>query len=195
MSVEEVRQVLDDLLNGPEPDWTADPAWALLEDERAMSRKARRFLALQAKIEAVAKLFADEIEELAQRRTAVLRPMLNDLDHLREALRLWHQGRLAENPRAITIHLPGGTLASQEAQDKWDWDDGLFAKWADENLPNVLVPQPAKVNHAEARKALNVKAVKGQAITPDGEVVPGLTITKGGDDQSGRHFRIKGGPK
>lgn len=195
MTVEDVRAVLDDLLNGPEPDWTADPAWALLEDERAMSRKARRFLALQAKIEAVAKLFADEIEELAQRRTAVLRPMLNDLDHLQEALRLWHQGRLAENPRAITIHLPGGTLASSEAQDKWEWDDATFAKWAAENLPAALVPQPDKVSHTEARKALNVKAVKGQAITPEGEVVPGLTITKGGDDQSGRHFRIKGGPK
>lgn len=194
MSVDEVRQVLDDLLNGPEPDWTADPAWSLLEDERAMSARARRYLALEAEIKATTAMFVDEIVALTMRRNEIVGPMQRRLEYLATSLRLWHQARLAQNPKALTIHLPGGTLKSQEAQDSWEWDDVLFAKWADENLPDdVLIPQPAKVDHAKARKALNVKAVKGQAITAEGEVVPGLTITKGGEDQSGRHFRIKGG--
>lgn len=203
MSVDEVRAVLDDLLNGPEPDWGSEIPPPAPEDERAASRMVHRYLDTQAEIVRINDMFGEEIAALENRRDALLEGVdgqhgpVARLAKLKSALRLWHQARLAEDDDAITIHLPAGTLASSKAQDEWVYDEPMFIAWARKNAPSLIVepvPEP-RIVKGDARKMLNVTGRNGKAVTDTGEIIPGLTIKPGGEDMSGRHFRIKGGPK
>lgn len=98
-----------------------------------------------------------------------------------EALAMFHQVKLAENPDANkTLVLPMGSMPSRKLPDRWVFDDATFDAWAIENLPGAVEYPPPKVKHQDAKKLLKDGRISdGRVILADGTAVPGLEIVTG----------------
>lgn len=93
-------------------------------------------------------------------------------------LRRYHEARLAEDPKAKTLHLPAGDLVARKQPDVWDIDDETLLVWAEANNRNDIVRRPEpEVDRNAVKKAF--AAAAGKAVTSDGDVVPGITVTDG----------------
>jgi len=137
---------------------------------------------------------ADQFRDVAEKMIADIRAeadrhietLLDKADWCRGSLELFHRKELAQNPKAKTIQLPCGTLVSSAQQPEWDIDDDTYMKWALERNPEtdtVKFPPPPdpKVMRTEVKKEFKDAAVSdGKVVLPDGEVVPGITVTERG---------------
>lgn len=77
-----------------------------------------------------------------------------------------------------TIILPYGKLATRPVADKWEVADAdAFMKWAGEGHPELLktTVKPESITAIKAALELNSD---GDVMTPEGEPVPGVTVTK-----------------
>lgn len=180
-----IEQDLDEYLAGPDPDYDTDPEPPQDADEA--NRRLRRLARIRADIAQVEETAARQIEQVnawAERRYEVLH---NRARWEQDGLEMWHRAVLADDPSRKTISLPCGTLKSRVQQPVWDFDDETFIAWAleqDYATPLVRVPEPKPaVDKAAAKKALITQiegAAPGEprpAVTPEGEVVPGVTVT------------------
>lgn len=107
-------------------------------------------------------------------------------------LRRYHEGRLAEQGidvhdvsrdewgkvRDKTIKLPAGELVARKGADEWLVDDDVLLAWAKANKRTDIVrPRPDEVDRNAVKQAFIAAA--GKAVTTDGDVVPGITVTEG----------------
>jgi hypothetical protein len=193
----ETRATIDALLGGEEEiDYTVDPEpdeW-LGRDEITASRMVHRYLRTNDEIARTTALFDAEIERMREARDAALRPLKQRLQWLDSMLKLWHKARLDEDPTATTVRLPTGTLTSAKAQDAWVYDEAKFLAWARVNAQGAVRVPPVveTIDRNEARKLLaeTISVIEREAvIKATGELVPGLTIRRGGFD--GRHYYVK----
>lgn len=174
---------LEDEMLGEEPDWESEPADLpdLDSANRMLGRLAhmRRAAATDAEVAhaqiAQVEAWAAGRAELHQRQEA----------WLLATLRNYHQAVLALGG-AKTLDLPNGTLRARAGQPQWDIDDEAFVPWALALNANELLRVKIEPSKAAIKEAFEVgplvSAVDGTpfdhhpAVTPDGEVVPGITI-------------------
>jgi Bacteriophage Mu Gam like protein len=187
---------------GGDPDTYPDDL--IPDDELGASRLVHRYAATLAETERVRSLFDAEITRLAERQAELLDDLAARAERLAGTLRLYHQARLREDPKRLTITLPGGTLTSRRADDVYVYDEPAFIAWATAHLPGAVVtPEPApRIDKRKARALLSdrlgvTEDERGPLSVPvdatTGEIVPGLSITRGGPDRSGRTYTIKPG--
>lgn len=154
----------------------------------------RRLHRLRAERERVEGMYDTLIAELNERRAAQVDPIKATIDWLEQALALWHHARIQEDPKALTVHLPSGTLRSAKAQPRWTYDAPTeFLVWAQANATAAvrLVPAKDEIDKNEAKKLLGpiIDVVDGRAVIKEtGEKIPGLKIEPGGDYELGRFY-------
>lgn len=139
-----------------------------------MVRRIARNRRLLAVHEEVARGEIARIEEWLVTQRAAL-----DTTFVEEALRLYHEARLARDPKAKTIHLPSGSLVARKLPDRWEFDDDAFLAWAQDRRTDLIRMRDPEVDKPAAKKALRVLD-DGQIIDgTSGEFVPAVTVTPG----------------
>jgi hypothetical protein len=118
---------------------------------------------------------------VARMRDVVDRRLANLDQHeevLLEALEVYHQMKLAEDPDgAKTIVYPCGTLVSRMGQPSYDVDTDIFDAWALQNLPGAVEHPEPKVSWSAAKKLLkDARVSDGRICLTDGTVVPGVVV-------------------
>lgn len=167
----ELDALVDRIENDPES-IDAD-AWLIRDLDRAdrTLRKLARFDAEMADIEA---LYQQRLEELKLWVEGERKRDARRREFFEACLAVFHQARLAADPRAKTLRLPSGEHRSYGGQPAWTYtDEAAFVAWAEKNRPDLLRKDP-KPNRDAVKKAFHVK--DGQAVTDEGEVVPGLLV-------------------
>jgi hypothetical protein len=161
---------LDEWLIGDEDDLT-DPNPGDLEHVerllRGIAYREREIARARDFAQAVRDRVAEWLEQEEKRLST---------DHHRLVLEGYHRARLAEDPRAKTITLPSGTLTARAGQARWSIDADYFVPWAQAHAPE-LVRTKVEPALSEAKRALTVD--NGNAVTQDGEVVPGVLVEPG----------------
>lgn len=104
---------------------------------------------------------------------------LESTSFLAGLLRRYHEDRLAEDPKAKTIHLPAGDLTARKGPDRWDIDEPTFLTWAQDNLREDVIRRRVEVDRQALKRAPYRVTVSGTVVDPDGEVIPGVTVTEG----------------
>ena len=176
---------LDDALSEPLPIESVDAI-----DPTMAERMLRRVLRLRRQYdadEAVAKAQREQVDAWLARRKA---RMETDTAYLEECLRQYHEARLAEDPKARTIHLPSGTLAARKKPDAWVFDDDAFIEWAQARTPELLRTK-VEIDRPTVKQTLVVND-DGRVLHFDsGEFVDSVRVEPGevtftlkpGDDQ------------
>ncbi len=140
-------------------------------------RKLAVYAAKLAEAEAFAQRERDRLDVwLAGEREAAA----DSSSFLSGLLRRYHEDRLAEDPKAKTIHLPAGDLTARKSPDRWEVDDDehLIA-WAEQSgWGEVVRRRDPEVDRNALKRTFHV-APGGTVLAPDGEVVPGVTVTEG----------------
>lgn len=132
-------------------------------------------------------------------RTAVLKAVADALKAEAEADRHELFAALVElykesGAKSLDVRLPDGTkvatisLAIEQSKPVVT-DHGALLAWALENRPEWCREIPARTDVAEAAVFESVEFTPdGQAVTSDGEIVPGVAVTPGG---SPRNFSVR----
>lgn len=168
-------------LEGPEPDWDAEPGAP--ENADAAGQWLRRLASITRSLET---LVAERDREVA-RIDDVYGPRIRRLTGYREWLehslqQFMARARAADEKKA-SIRFPYGVLSSTKRQPKWDFDDGAFVAWASVNAPALVrTPPPADPSPVKDEVKRLVKEgvwlVKdGKLVDGDGVIVPGVTVT------------------
>lgn len=186
---------IEQVLSGPEPAYSETPQAAMPQEQVQAMYYLRRLHRLRSERERVEGMYEKLIEELNERRAAQVDPIKATIDWLEQALALWHHARLQEDPKALTIHLPTGTLRSAKAQPRWTYDDeAAFLEWASKHAAEaVRHPDMPKdqIDKNGAKKVLGeiIDVIDGRAVVKEtGEKIPGLKIEPGGDYELGRFY-------
>lgn len=199
---------IDDVIEGPDPDDEFDPAARAGADMVEADRMIRKALRLRRELSELLDVFDAHIGALYAARDTAVSDATEKIGRLELALRLWHQARLAEDPKRKTIRLPHGTLTATAAQESWEYDDPVFLEWAREHAQGAIrppKPRPDEIAKSDARKVLapilqtqvvdgvtmTVVDGDGHPIDVNGEKIPGLIVQPGGTDNTGRHYKIK----
>lgn len=144
----------------------------LLRADKAMD-VLRKLDAKKAEMEALYRARLDELDEF---RDAHLRRDARVRSFFAARLEDFHRRRLAEDPKAVTIHLTGGTLKSNAGQPTWTYsDEAAFIAWAEREWPDLLRTDP-KVDRNAVKAAFRDSVKDGRAVTGHGEMVPGLVV-------------------
>lgn len=143
---------------------------------RALRRLARYRRARQAAVDAAATEIQRIVDWRDERVDKIDRRIRWELD----GLELYHRARLGDDPTAKTLHFPCGTLHARKTQPAFDYDETTFLPWAQEHAPDLVRLKP-QVDRTAAKTALVAPDLgegdTGPALTPDGEIVPGVTVT------------------
>ena len=167
MTVSDAWQDLDEHLIGDEDELHDDRPMDLERAERLLRARARRIREME-QWEMVAQAERDRLEAwLADHRKRL------STEWIDQQLEAFHRARLADDPRAKSISLPSGTLVARQGQPAWDINPDVFLPWAQSHAPD-LVRVKHEVDRAAVKKALLVEG--GNAISADGEVVPGVQV-------------------
>lgn len=146
-------------------------AWAM--------RKLRSIRSKQAEYDQVA---VDERARIDRWLDEVKAPLDRDA-HFFEAILMDYAYRCRENPDdgRKSIALPTGKVSTRSTQPKWTVDTERFVEWARAHQPD-LIRVREDVDLTKARQTLDLhEASSGLvAISPDGEIVPGITVEPGG---------------
>lgn len=125
-------------------------------------RKTKEVQELASKRIAQVQAWADKQEEEYDRQIAVFEAMLQP----------WAMREL-DGAKKRSIKLPQGTLGFRKAQPRFEQDEKALLPWVKESSPEHLVIRET-VNWNELKKLLTVAGEL--AMTPDGEVVPGVKV-------------------
>jgi len=182
MTISDEYAALDAELAGPDPEYDAEVP-AAPGDPEGVNRALRRLARHHRERDAVTAVHQAELDRVRDRLDARLEIVDKAIAWEEEGLGMYHRARLADDPTAKTLHLPSGTLKSRGQQPAWAYDDVVFIAWAERHRPDLVrTPEPKpEVDKAAAKKVLVVPALaadeSGPAVTVDGEVVPGVTVT------------------
>lgn len=163
-------QDLDDHLIGDEADlaeFTDDTPWDLDRVERLLRTRARR-VRRQQQAQMLYDAEKERLDDWLGREKE-----RHSTDWIDQQLEAFHRARLADDPRAKTINLPSGQLVARQGQPVWDINPDMFLPWASSHAPD-LVRTKVEVDRPAVKKALVVEGPN--AISPDGEVVPGIVV-------------------
>lgn len=175
------EQDLDEFLAGPDPDY--DQAPEPPQDADDADRRLRRLAKVRAEMAQIGEHAQAQIERINEWHARRVEVLAKRALWLEEGLEMWHRAVLADDPTRKSISLPCGTLKSRVQQPAWEFDDETFIAWASEHAPELVrIPEPKpQVDKTAAKKALGFLAKEGSsngiAVTDDGEVVPGVTVT------------------
>lgn len=175
VSTERAWSEIEDALLDAEPDY--DEAPEPLPDLEAVNRELRRVARIRRERDTYRDLVETEIarlrEKLAEKDDQTIRRERWHLDRLRR----FHEAALARDPRSKTIGFPNGKLKARAGQPSWEIDDGEFIDWARANGAADLL----RVTYAPDRVTMKHRlgVVDGHAVTPDGEVIPGIEVNDG----------------
>lgn len=181
MTIAEEHHDLVDDLAGDDPDYeqpAADPG-----DVDGVNRALRRYARLQRERDAVVQVHEAELDRIRRRMTSRLEVIDRAIQWEADGLAMYHRARLADDPQAKTLHLPNGTLKARAQQPAWEYDDEQLLAWLTEHRPDLVrIPEPKPAaDKAAVKKALVVPSLdvgeSAGAVTEDGEVVPGVTVT------------------
>lgn len=171
--------VSDDATVGTPPPWEID-------GERTAAWCARRLGMAEAE-RAAAKVEADRLRALADEYEArVARRTERTITYMLGRLRLWHDGILAEQPRRLTVDLPGYQLRRRAGTVSTEvTDPEAFTAWAtdrDDDATYLDYPDP-KIKKAAIKAAFAGKVSTDPGTFPavdeaTGEVVPGIAFTR-----------------
>jgi phage host-nuclease inhibitor protein Gam len=195
-----IEDEIEEVLSGPELDTSDPPAQPSATEDRQAMFMMRRLARLRAERQRVEQLYTDVLDELELRRRSQLDPIEATIDWLEQALALWHHARLQENPKALTVHLPTGTLVSSKAQPRWTYDDAAaFLEWATTHAADLVRrPEPKdEIDKNAVKKWLSDDKVyeirdDGRVVIKEGgEFVPGVRVSPGGDFDLGRFYRVE----
>jgi len=192
----DINDEFDEALAGDTPDFDAPPAPALDLDQAtqwvAQVARARR---LREEYQAA---HAAAVARLNTRLNARLEALGQQESWYEEALTMYHRTAIANDPAALTIPTPAGTLKSTKTQPTWEfYDEDAFTTWAIENLPAVIAEPPPppepKIVKATVKKALKddaeavlkVAGTSDAVLTHDGAPVPGLRVLP-----PGRNYKV-----
>ncbi len=139
-----------------------------------------------AQIAAIEAAIAPYIEPITRWRDAQIERLTHDALHWESLLVAYHRAQLAEDPKAISIVRPHGTLKSRKNPDRWEFEEAAFVAWARAHSPELIRTKE------EIDKALTKKTL---LVGDDGEVqlqcgeelvdVAGVSVTVGE-----RHFEV-----
>lgn len=172
---------LDALLSGDEPAWDDEPeAPAGADQANGYLRSLGR---LQRQLDDVKELANSERARVDLWESVETGKLQSRMRWLRQALALYHQSLLTENPARKSLSLPNGTLRVRAMPDAYDFTPE-FLEWAQVSAPELVrqkPPPPPEVDKAAAKRRLVVAGYSGGralVVTPEGESVPGVTVTK-----------------
>ena len=173
---------MTDDLTGPDPDWEAEPE-APAGDEN-VDRTLRRLARIRREANAARIVHDAEILRVTDRRDARLEVFERQERWLLDALEMFHRAILTDGG-AKTLHLPSGTLRAATQQPAFTYDDETLIPWARENAPDLIDETIVrKIPKAGLKERLVVPALdegeSAPAVTGDGEIVPGVTVTRRG---------------
>lgn len=171
-----------------------DAAAAFVIDSPDAANWAIRKIAVHAKRVADAEAFAQrEVDRISLYLAGEREQAEQSTSFLAGRLRRYHEDRLAEQgidvhsvdrgawekARDKTIKLPAGELVARKQPDVWDLDDETVLEWAEANgWQDVIRRRDPEVDRPALKRTFHV-APGGSVIAPDGEVVPGITVTEG----------------
>lgn len=112
--------------------------WALRKLERVRSQIAGVNSDAGRQIRAVTEAIAPYLEPIESWRDRQVEQLAKEASHWEALLIGYHRAQLAEDPKAISIVRPHGTLKSRKNPDKWDFDDEAFMAWAREYAPELI---------------------------------------------------------
>jgi len=181
-----IEDEFEEALAGEGPDFEADPASA------ATGLDLDQVTQWVAQVDQVRRKRAEyqaAHQAAVQRLNGRLQERLSALDAqeewLEEALTVYHKTVIANDPRALTIHTPAGTLKSTKGQPKYDYaDEAALVAWALENAPEIVDVPPApeprvpKNNLKKLLKEQGAKISDGTLVLDDGTAVPGVKAEK-----------------
>jgi len=169
----------EDALAGDEPDFEQKPTAPLdLDQATQWVAKVARARRLREEYQAA---HAAAVARLNARLSERMSALDQQEEWYGEALAMFHRTALANDPEALTIPTPAGTLKSRKGQKQWTYgDEEALLAWAVENADDAVdyPPTPApKVNKTRLKKALkDAKVSDGVVMTDDGVAVPGVTV-------------------
>lgn len=183
MTVAEAWTDLEDELLGEEPDYDSEPAD--LPDTASVNRMLGRLAHVRRRAATDAEVAHAQIDQVQAWATGRAEMHQRQEAWLLATLRRYHEAVLALGGTK-TLDLPNGTLRARAGQPQWEIDAEAFVPWAlalkaDELLRVKIDPSKAAIKEAFEVGPL-VSAVDGApfdhhpALTPDGEIVPGITI-------------------
>lgn len=163
----QLEQHLDEQDAPTEPGFVIDT----LEKAEWAMRKIAWYVRKNREVQELAARRVLQIESWAQKETENIADQIAFFESL---LQPWAERELAESKRR-SIKLPQGTLGFRKSQPKFDRDEDKLLPWVKDNKPEHLVVRES-VDWAGLKKRLTV--ANGIAITEEGEVVPGVTVTR-----------------
>jgi phage host-nuclease inhibitor protein Gam len=148
-------------------------------DQTMAERMLRRVLRLRRQFDAdaeVAQAQHEQVDAWLSRQRATLE---QSTEYLLRCLQQYHEARLADDPKAKTIHLPSGCLVARKQPDRWEFDTEVFVAWARERELDDLLRVKVEPDKPVVKQKL-VTAADGRVIDMDtGEFVPGVEIHPG----------------
>lgn len=153
-----------------------------ITDDGAAAWAMRKLRAVRAKQAENARLATDEHARIDLWLTEVNAPLDRDATYF-EAILGDYALRCRENPDdgRKSLNLPTGKVSTRVTQPKWSVDADAFLGWARTSHPD-LIRVKEEADLAKMKETLDVhESTSGLiATTPEGELVPGVTILPGG---------------
>lgn len=183
MSIAEEHHDLTDDLAGGDPDYTEAPE--AYGDVEGVNRALRRLARHHRERDAVVAVHQAELDRIQQRLDARLEIVDKAIAWESEGLAMYHRAVLRDDPSRKTVHLPCGTLKARAQQPQFVYDDDAVLAWAKAEAPDLVASKVVEsVPKPELKRLLVVPALEegetAAAVTSDGEVVPGVTVTMRG---------------
>lgn len=170
-----------DALEGDAPDTDSTPSAPL--DLNQATQWVAQVARIRRLREEYQQAHAAAVERLNERLHTRLANLAEQEEWFTEALTMYHRTVIAQDPEALTIYTPAGTLKSVQGQPKFIYEDeAALLEWAIREAGDVVdvppTPDP-KVNKTRLKKMLKeATATDGVFITQDGERVPGVRVEK-----------------
>ena len=173
---------LEELVEGDDLDVAIEQPPAEIDEHLAVRLLARRRhrLAEQATFD---EEWSRMMEPLLLHRAEVTERNRKEVERIETLLGQMLEAKRAADPKLTKLDLPGGTLRSRAQQPEWTYDVQAFMGWAlsSDGPGRYMVRTKVEPDKAAAKKALHIPDGRPgdtvQAVTSDGEVVPGVTVT------------------
>lgn len=143
----------------------------------------RKYAEAQAEVAATIAIAEAEIERIQQWASHAVTGPTATMAYMEAQLSMYALAVRAETDgKRKSISTPYGKVATRAATEKWQIDDEAFIEWAKTNQPDWVETKMVRaIDVPTLRKALAAEEITEGvvAITPEGDIVPGIVIVKG----------------
>lgn len=147
-----------------------------VDDDAKATWAMRKLRAIEAKVAENQRIATDERARIDEWLERVNEPLAQDAAYFRGLLIEYarHEREAADRKTVIT---PYGSVKSRAGQPKWHVDAAVFLDWARVSHPDLIRVKEEPNLTAIKEVVLPVPGLPDIAVTPDGEPVPGITVT------------------